>query len=67
MTIYYYMDGEKIGEKRALRIAREFTVKHGREMIVTEIAWRNRKRDEAFREWINNVTESLLEIVVEED
>jgi hypothetical protein len=67
MTTYYYMDGEKIGVKRALRIALEFTLKHGLELIVTETAWRNRSRDEAAREWLNDVTEGLLEIVVEDD
>jgi hypothetical protein len=67
MTTYYYMDGEEVSEKRALRIAREFTLKHGLELADTETAWRARSRDEAAREWINNVTESLLEIVTEDD
>jgi hypothetical protein len=67
MTTYYYMDGEEVSAKRALRIAHEFTLKHGLEIADTETAWRNRSRDEAAREWINNVTESLLEIVVEDD
>jgi hypothetical protein len=66
MTIYY-MNGEKISEKRALELAREFTLTHGLEMIVTETAWRNRSRDEAAREWLNDVTKGALEIVAEDD
>jgi hypothetical protein len=36
-------------------------------MIVTETAWRNRSRDEAARDWLNDVTKGALEIVAEDD
>jgi hypothetical protein len=63
----YYMNGEEISEVDAMRIAREFTRKHGLAMADLEFAWRARVWDEISRKSINNVTEGALKIVVDAD
>ena len=65
MTTVYYLDGEEIGVKKAKQVLDHFALKHNCQDDA-ESYWKRKTKDEDAREQINNITESMLEIFIED-